>query len=206
MDDARQTLLRLSTEKGQGLAALSRMLRRNEAYLQQFVHRGSPRRLAESDRQLLAAHFALDESMFGGPPREVESVAVPYLSSRASAGPGLSAEGERLIRTERFAPGLLRDAGVSPAMASLIEVSGDSMAPNILDGDRLLVDRGDVDVTVSSHIFVFRRDDELAVKRLARERATIRVSSDNPDYPTITVDRDAVQVIGRVKLLLRRPN
>lgn len=206
MNDARNAIVRLSADRGESLAALSRMLRRNDAYLQQFVHRGSPRRLAESDRRLLANHFAVDESLLGGLPGASESIAVPYLSVRASAGPGLATEDERLVRTEPFAPRLLREAGVSPATASLIETSGDSMAPGILDGDRLLVDRGDTCVAASAAIFVFRREGELAVKRLAREQALIRVASDNPEYPTMTVDREAIQVIGRVKLLLRRPD
>lgn len=205
MDDARETLMRLSGESGESLAALSRMLRRNGAYLQQFVHRGSPRRLAESDRRLLAAHFAVDESLLGGPPRASESVAVPYLAVRASAGPGLASDGERLVRAEPFAPRLLRDAGVSPTMASLIEASGDSMAPGILDGDRLLVDRGDTSLVVAPAIFVFRREGELAVKRLTRERGMIRVASDNPEYPAAIVDRGEIVVVGRVKLLLRQP-
>ncbi len=206
MDEARQTLIRLSGESGESLAELSRMIRRNPAYLQQFLYRGTPRRLAEEDRRLLAIHFSVEETMLGGPAATAaEMVDVPYVSVRAAAGAGLSAEDERVFRTESFAPRLLREAGITPAMASLVEASGDSMAPGILNGDRLLVDRGERAIPATNAIFVFRRERELSVKRLSRDEGAVRVASDNTDYPTILVDPRALEVIGRVKLLLRRP-
>jgi repressor LexA len=203
VDDAREALLRLSAARGESLAELSRMLRRNDAYLQQFVHRGTPRRLAEDDRRLLARHFGVDESDLGGPPAEPALVAVPYLAVRAAAGQGIAAD-ESLIRAEPFAPSLLRELGVAPADASLVGASGDSMAPTILDGDRLLVDRGDARVG-GEGIFVFRRDDLLSVKRVARVADGLRLASDNSAFPTVTVPRAEITLIGRVKLLLRRP-
>ena len=206
MDEARQTLIRLSGESGDSLAELSRMIRRNPAYLQQFLNRGTPRRLAEEDRRLLAIHFSVEETMLGGPvATNAEMVDVPYVSVRAAAGAGLSADDERIIRSESFAPRLLREAGITPAMASLVEASGDSMAPGILDGDCLLVDSGDKAIRAETAIYVFRRERELAVKRLSREARAIRVASDNADYPTILVDPLALEVIGRVKLLVRCP-
>ena len=52
MDSAgpRAALAALVDRSGASYAALSRLLGRNPAYLQQFVTRGSPRRLAEGDR------------------------------------------------------------------------------------------------------------------------------------------------------------
>lgn len=41
------------------------MLRRNAAYLQQYVERGTPKVLAEDDRELLARHFNVDERELG---------------------------------------------------------------------------------------------------------------------------------------------
>ncbi len=206
VDEARQTLIRLSGERRESLAELSRMLRRNPAYLQQFLYRGTPRRLAEDDRRLLAMHFAIGEERLGGAPVPIpDLVSVPYLSVRAAAGAGLSADDERLIRAEPFASRILREAGITPAMASLAEASGDSMAPGILDGDRLVVDRGDRAIPATNAIFVFRRDREVAVKRLSREASAIRVASDNPEYPTIVVESGEIELVGRVKLLVRKP-
>lgn len=203
VNEPREALLRLSAARGESLAELSRMLRRNPAYLQQFVQRGSPRRLAEDDRRLLARHFGVEEAELGGSPAAPAFVAVPYLSVRAAAGQGRVAD-ESLVRTEPFAPVLLREAGVAPADASLVTADGESMAPTILHGDRLLVDRGDARLA-GEGIFVFRRDDLLAVKRVSRVEGGLRLASDNPAYPTLIVPRAEVTLIGRVKLLLRRP-
>ena len=55
--DARTELERLCAERGEDFAGLSRMLGRNPAYIQQFVRRGVPKRLKESDRRTLARYF-----------------------------------------------------------------------------------------------------------------------------------------------------
>ncbi len=48
---------------------------KNHAYLHQFVHRGTPRKLPEDVRHLLAAHLGVDESALreGGPPQVASS-------------------------------------------------------------------------------------------------------------------------------------
>ena len=46
--DARQVLERLCHERGQDYASLSRLIGRNSAYIQQFIRRGTPRRLPEA--------------------------------------------------------------------------------------------------------------------------------------------------------------
>jgi repressor LexA len=201
--EVRDMLARLAGARGESLAALSRLLRRNPAYLQQFVQRGSPRRLADDDIATLADHFGVEPSLLGGA-AAADLVAVPYLSVRASAGRGLAAEGEALIRTEPFARSLLREAGIAPADASMIAAEGESMVPTILSGDRLLVDRSDRGVRDGS-IYVVRHDEALSVKRLEREGPALRLVSDNPAYPPVRVPRAELAVIGAVKLLIRRP-
>lgn len=62
---ARQNLAKLATERADSLAALSRLIGRNAAYLQQYTTRGSPKRLAEDDRRILAQHFAINERELG---------------------------------------------------------------------------------------------------------------------------------------------
>ena len=206
MDDVRTALMRLSAERGESLSELSRMLRRNVSYLHQFVHKGSPRRLADRDRALLAAHCGVTEAMFGGPTPTIDTAPIPYLSVRAAAGVGLAARDERIVRHEPFALAHLRDAGVSPADASLVAAAGDSMAPTILDGDRLLVDRGDRRLSRAPRILVFRRDGDLSVTRLGRDGGAVSIVSDNPAYPPMRAPIGEIEVVGRVALLLRRPD
>lgn len=198
-----ETLERLAAAQGVSLSELSRVIGRNLAYLQQFVRRGTPRRLAERDRQVLARFLGVDEETLGGPPRE-DTVVVPYLSVAASAGRGVMVGDERAIRQEAFAAQMLRDCGVSPAHASVIDVTGDSMQPTIVAGDRLLVDRADTRLA-SAGIFVVRWGEELLVKRIRRDGAALLLISDNPHYDPIRCMAGEAAVIGRVKLLLRQP-
>ncbi|MEH3046525.1 hypothetical protein [Sphingomonas adhaesiva] len=62
---ARDTIIRVAAERGESLSALSRKIGRNEAYLQQYVGRGSPRRLPEEERRMLAIVLNIDERRLG---------------------------------------------------------------------------------------------------------------------------------------------
>ena len=73
----RDTLASLAREQGSSLAALSRMIGRNSSYLQQYITKGSPRKLEEEDRRTLAQFFGVDEAALGAP--EGKS----YISNRA---------------------------------------------------------------------------------------------------------------------------
>lgn len=61
----RRTVAELATRNGDSLAALSRRIGRNAAYLQQFVDRGTPQRLPEDARLVLAQHWQVDERQLG---------------------------------------------------------------------------------------------------------------------------------------------
>lgn len=201
MQTVGETLERLAAGRGVSLSELSRLIGRNLAYLQQFVRRGTPRRLSEADRATLAQFFGVDEALLGGAVREA-AVAVPYLTIAASAGRGSVAGDERLIRTEHFTARMLRELGLAPDMASIIDAVGDSMAPVILPGDRLLIDLGDR-TGAPDGVHVVRRDEELLVKRVRRAAGGIALVSDNPDYAPIACPAGEVIVIGRVRLILR---
>ncbi|OJU15327.1 MULTISPECIES: S24 family peptidase [unclassified Sphingomonas] len=202
-EDPREALMRLAEARGVSLAALSAMLGRNVAYLQQFVGRGSPRRLAEDDRRALATFFGVEEALLGGPAGAGATVELPWLAVEAAAGAGADVGSERLLRPLSFAAETLAAAGVAARQASVITARGESMAPTVLDGDRLVVDRGDRRVGRTGAIFVLRRDGDLLVKRVTRAGETLTIASDNPGYATIAAPVAEIAVIGRVKLLLR---
>lgn len=200
-DDPRAALAALATERGTSLAALSRLIGRNAAYLQQFVQRGSPRRLAENDRRLIAAYLGVDEGRLGGADRPAPLVRVPLIDAAASAGPGGLVDDDRTAGGEAIDPALLRRLGVRAENLSIVTARGDSMLPTIADGDELLVDRGDRKPG-GDGLFVARIDGTLVVKRLALASDGVVVTSDNPAYPT---RRGAtVEVVGRVIRLTRR--
>ena len=201
--DPRARLEALIIEHGVGYAALSRMLRRNDAYLQQYVRRGTPRVLAERDRALLAAYFRIDQSELGGPPTPAMA-AIRRLTVEASAGPGATvdvAEDRDGARTMLLDPRLLADLRLTSADASMVTARGDSMLPTIADGDTLVVDARDRTVGPRPAIFVLRHDDLLLVKRVSRRTDGIVIASDNPAYPDILASR--ADIIGRVVWLSR---
>jgi hypothetical protein len=60
-------ILELKSERGLTLAEVSRRMRRNPTYLQQFIVRGVPKELDEQDRYLLAAILELNPDQLRGP-------------------------------------------------------------------------------------------------------------------------------------------
>ena len=222
--DPRAALDALIRERGGDYASLSRLIGRNPAYIQQFIHRGSPRKLDEEDRRVLATFFGVDEALLGGRgeaerPRAVRAekarrhpaadlVLIPRLALGASAGAGALDGDERVRSRVGFHPAYLRElAGGDPANLSLIRVEGDSMVPALSNGDEILVDRGDAGDRLRDGIYVLRLEDALMVKRIALNPAgrTLTVRSDNPNYPSWPDCRpDAVTIIGRVVWASRR--
>src|SRR5215204_5793145 len=112
--DSRARLMELVDAQGVSLSGLSALLGRNPSYLQQFVRKGSPRKLEEGDRRTLARFFGVDESELGGlaeggsPEYSGQRRAagewadVPRLPLGASAGSGAVAGGELPVGQLRF--------------------------------------------------------------------------------------------------------
>lgn len=209
--DPRTRLLELSEGRGVSLASLSAYIGRNQTYLQQFVRKGSPRKLEENDRRKLAGFFGVDEVELGGSeeisnvgkPSGSESsssdhwVDVPRIGLDASAGPGAVAGDEAAIGAFRFSERWLRGQGLEPGMLSAISVAGDSMEPLLRDGDEILVDRAPR--ALRDGIHVVRVGDTLLVKRVQTGiPGKIVLESVNIAYRPIELAAGEVQVIGRV--------
>ncbi len=211
MVDARDTLERLVRERGEDYAAMSRLLGRNAAYIQQFIKRGVPKKLDEGDRGKLARYFGIDEALLGAPSGAAlrvpanDLIVVPRLAVRASAGPGALTENESAAGVLAFDPKFLRRLTADPKSLSVIRVEGDSMVPTLADGDDILVERGTG--PLRDGIYVLRIDGALNVKRVAVNPVPGRVAirSDNPAYPGWPdCDLSTIDVIGRVIWVGRR--
>jgi hypothetical protein len=205
----RDALRRLIEERGEDYARLSRMIGRNTAYVQQYIKRGTPRRLAEEDRQILARYFDVPGHMLGGSKAvAADHVIVPQLDVGASAGGGASPGGEQALSHIAFDSRWLHRLGVGDGkQLSVIRVEGDSMTPTLADGDEILVDRGDGTERLRDGIYVLRRDDVLMVKRLALDPTgkKITIHSDNvayPSWPDCPVH--LIEIVGRVVWCGRR--
>lgn len=205
--DPRLLIERLCRERGEDFAGLSRLLGRNPAYIQQYVRRGTPRKLDEADRKVLARYLGVAESRLGGPAPAIMPAmpalrVVPMLDVGASAGPGAEADRETVTGGIGFDERMLRAlAGGDPSVLSMIRVRGDSMAPTLADGDIIMVDRAAALRPLREGIHVVRIDGVLVVKRLAilDGGARVRIGSDNPSAPDPGVWSVAeIGVIGRV--------
>jgi hypothetical protein len=201
-NETRAALDRLIRDNGDDYVTLSRLIGRNAAYVQQFIKRGSPKRLPERERQILARYFGVDERVLGAPevPRGAGLRLVPKLAVGASAGGGALTDLEALAGKVGFDETWLRQMGLDPAGLSLIRVLGDSMQPTLNDGDDIMVDTAGANRPPKKGIHVLRLDGTLMVKRLVPGKGgTLTILSDNPDYAAIEdVDAADVAVIGRV--------
>jgi len=210
-EDPRTVLERLCAERGEDFASLSRLLGKNSAYIQQYLRRGTPKRLREEERRTLAAYFNVPESMLGAPGEErlrSAMVAIMRAPVRAAAGTGSINDEERerpyFAFDERW---LKRMTAATTDDLVIIRVEGDSMAPTLGDGDDILIDRGDRGDRLRDGIYVMRVDEALIVKRLALNPVTRRVTvqSDNPaypDWPDLAID--SINSVGRVIWAARR--
>lgn len=204
----RALLLELSQQRGVSLASLSELLGRNPSYLQQFIRKGSPRRLEEQDRAVLAGFFGIAEdalretkdiSYAQTPARRAagEWVEVPRLNIGASAGPGALPGEESGFDTFRFSRRWLVEQGLDGAQLSAITVEGDSMEPLLNDGDEILVDC--TRRPFRDGIHVVRLGETLMVKRVANAGAgRVALLSQNLAYPPVEVPAEEVAIIGRV--------
>lgn len=78
-------------------------------------------------------------------------------------------------------------------------IKGDSMEPTLRNGEPVVFT---LDGMTADSIYVIAIGDELLVKRLQRNLGSgkLLVISDNPKYPPMTVDADAVRILGRVAM------
>lgn len=207
ISDPRLRLLELAGARGASLSGLSELIGRNTSYLQQFIRKGSPRKLEETDRRTLAEFFGVAESELGAPEdnslaippirRRGEWVDIPRLALDASAGPGALGAAEEAIGAFRFSARWLREQGLDPAMLSAIAVTGDSMAPLLQDGDEILVDR--TPRALGEAIHVVRIGDARLVKRVQhRKPGLLTLVSENSQYPPVDVPLAEIEIIGRV--------
>lgn len=202
MTAERARLVELTEKSRTSLASLSAMLGRNPSYLQQFVRKGSPRKLEEADRRRLAEFFGVDEVELGADPvmsskREFDDfVAVPRLALDASAGPGAFSAEEISFDSFRFCRRWLREMGLEGADLTAIRVEGDSMEPLLRSGDEIFVDRNK---RAGEGVHVVRIGDVLHVKQIqASAPGRIALISANEAYSPIELAREEIEIIGRV--------
>lgn len=127
-------------------------------------------------------------------------VRLPMLTPALSAGGGAEASGATRQADWLFPRSWLRRSFGHDDHLELVRVAGDSMLPDLQDGDWVMIDRRRRDPR--DGLYALRLEDTLLVKRLQFQGRTIRVVSSNPSYPPLELDRQDealdLEIIGRV--------
>ncbi|MGE8121505.1 LexA family transcriptional regulator [Pseudomonas fulva] len=186
------------------------------SYLSQLLN--GHRKLGEKAARNLEVKIGLAAGMLTSPPAEEPSnaaptnvvrlptratkdknfVLIPYLDIAGSMGHGKVAPEMHIevIRDMTVHLDWLRMQGLTFSKVenlAIITGDGDSMSGTFADGDALLVDRGISEVRTDA-IYVFTLEGDLYIKRLQRlTGGQLRMISDNPIYPPITIDESMIE-------------
>lgn len=128
-------------------------------------------------------------------------VMIPLVQARLSAGGGSFEVGDGIKGQYAFRAEWANRHGQPSAMV-LMTVSGDSMEPELRDGDLALVDQSQTAV-IAGRIYAVGIGDSVVVKVLDVLPGQLLLRSLNPVYQPVSVDlrgdlADGVRVIGRV--------
>ena len=226
LDPVRRRLLRLMADSRTNLRTASLAIERNASYLHQFINRGTPRVLAEDDREALAEHLGCspdllrhDRSARRGtrpntPPTGPYAApkgysVVPEIDARVSAGPGAwNDEPEEIKEAWLFADPLIRhEFRAKPDDLRMITVDGDSMEPLLSSGDRIMIDVSR-QVPSPPGIFVIWDGLALVAKRIEHvphsDPPRVVLKSLNPQYDSYERSADEIRVVGRAVWVARR--
>ena len=84
---------------------------------------------------------------------------------------------------------------------SMINATGNSMAPTIDNGDKLIVEHWNGTQIQDNKIYVFCFNNEFFVKRLSKNLDEIIIKSDNPDYRVRTINGSTAEeliLVGKI--------
>ena len=224
-DPVRERLKALLRQNDLTMSRASTAIGRNKTYLQQYLVRGMPKVLGFQDSEALAKLLRCDPAELRHaelPPRKAQSrtrrygprahpdaplVPVPEMEVEAAAGGGALADEFVEEKTRWYLPeAMVRHEGdADPKTLRILRVRGDSMEPEMREGDRLLVDTARRR-PATGELFVLFDGTGLVVKRVemvpGEER--IRLLSANPAYEPYTALGDEIHVVGKVVWVLRR--
>lgn len=220
-DDPPRTALRaILNQRRISMVELSRQIRRNDAYIQQYLEGGKPLKLKEDVRLAIAEALDIDETLLGAPVRQPgragfvspqQSVvgvrSVPEYNALAAAGGGVMIDEEERTGDWPLPTTYLNEMHLSGNGLAVIPVKGDSMEPTLRSGDRVLIDLGDRNISQGG-LFVLHDGMGRVVKRVEHVPGTrpprLALISDNPLHTKYEVNAEDIGIIGRVVWAARR--
>lgn len=135
-----------------------------------------------------------------------EFTAVPKVAAQLAAGGGSFITSDDVVEYFDFRTDWLRTKGSIKDMV-LMDVSGDSMEPEIHDRDMVLIDQSKRNL-MPGRIFAIGIEDAIYVKYLDTQPGKIILRSENEKYSDIIIDtsedlENQIRIIGRVLWVCR---
>jgi phage repressor protein C with HTH and peptisase S24 domain len=124
---------------------------------------------------------------------------VPKVKATLSAGGGSFSTESEVIDNLCFKKEWLSGKGSANSMVAM-EVFGNSMEPEIKDGDTVLLDQSQINILAGA-VYAVGIEDTILVKRLEKHPNKLVLNSDNKDYEPIFLDvedMERVRIIGKV--------
>jgi len=129
---------------------------------------------------------------------------VPKVKARLCAGAGSFEVDSQIEGYYSFQKKWLQFKGVADRMV-LMDVFGNSMTPEIKDGDTILIDQSQKDIFAGT-IYAVGIEDTIMVKRIEKHPRKLVLLSDNTEYAPIFLtdeEMDSVRIIGKVLWICR---
>lgn len=129
---------------------------------------------------------------------------IPKVKARLCAGGGSFEVGSDVESYYSFQADWLRKRGLPQEMV-LMDIFGNSMEPELRDGDTVLVDQSQKDILAGA-LYAVGIDDTILVKRVEKHPNKLALLSDNKHYSPIFLQNDeinTVRIIGKVIWLCR---
>ena len=133
-----------------------------------------------------------------------EYKSAPHVEARLCAGDGSFEVDENIRDYWMFSTDWLKSKGIRSDMV-LIDVYGNSMAPELKDGDTVMIDTLRKEILAGS-IYAIGIDDTIMVKRIEKHPGKLVLISDNKDYEPLYLKRNdmkSVRIIGKVVWISR---
>ena len=124
---------------------------------------------------------------------------VPYVKASLCAGDGSFEVDENVRDYWMFSTEWLKCKGAASHMV-LIDIYGNSMEPELKDGDTVLIDTSRNNILAGS-IYAVGIDDTIMVKRIEKHPGKLVLISDNKDYAPVYLgggEMESVRIIGKV--------
>jgi phage repressor protein C with HTH and peptisase S24 domain len=129
---------------------------------------------------------------------------IPKVKARLSAGGGSFEVGSEVKGYYAFRKDWLITKGNRNKMV-LMDIFGNSMEPEMKDGDTILIDESQKDILAGA-IYAVGIDDTIMVKRVEKHPNKLVLLSDNKDYSPIYLqgnEINSVRIIGKVIWIVR---